>query len=299
MIDYHVHLWPHEEQAEPKEQRLERLAIYCEQARLRGVEEIALTEHLFRFTQVYDIANEFWQAEENLQLREQICSYFEFHATADLDRYVEDVLAAKAAGLPVVLGLEVDYYPGSMDRVASLLAGYPFDVLLGSVHWLGTWMFDNLADEVAMAEWDRRGTEVAWKSYVEAIEELAATKSCDVLAHPDLIKLTGRRPASGLVDEYNARIADAAQRSGMAAEISSAGLRKPIGEAYPAPDLLRRLYEAGVPVTTASDSHGPSRVADRHDDLVVRARSAGYTELMAFRNRVGHAVALESESITP
>lgn len=296
MIDYHVHLWPHDEQAEPNEQRLERLALYCEQAKLRGVHEIALTEHLFRFTQVFDIANEFWRSEENLQLKEQISSYFAFHATADLDRYVEDVLSAKAAGLPVVLGLEVDYYPGSMDRVSSLLAGYPFDVLLGSVHWLGTWMFDDLANGVEMAEWDRRGTEVAWKSYVEAIEELAATKSCDVLAHPDLIKLTGRRPWAGLLDEYNARIAETAQRSGMAAEISSAGLRKPIGEAYPAADLLRRFHLAGVPVTTASDAHGPKHVADRHADLVSFARTAGYTELMGFRGRVGHAIALGNDA---
>ena len=299
MIDYHVHLWPHDERAEPAEQRLERLAIYCERAASRGVREIALTEHLFRFTQVNAVANEFWRSERDERLAEQIRAYFDFHATADLDRYVEDVLAAKAAGLPVVLGLEVDYYSGSMDRVAALLGGYPFDVLLGSVHWLGTWMFDNLSDGVSMSEWDRRGTEAAWAEYAQAIEELAASRSCDVLAHPDLIKLTGRRPSLAELDECHARICEAARRSGMAAEISSAGLRKPIGEAYPASELLDRLHAAGVPVTTASDSHGSSLVADRHDDLIATAKAAGYRELMAFRNRVGHAVAIEDATVTP
>ncbi len=290
MIDYHVHLWPHDERAEPTEQKIERLGLYCERAQANGVQEIALTEHLFRFTQVRDIANNFWDAEESEPLRTQISSYFDFHATADLDRYVEDVLAAKAAGLPVILGLEVDYYPGSMDAVASLLAGYPFDVLLGSIHWLGTWMFDNLEDSVAMRVWDERGTDLAWRRYIEALEELAATKTCDVLAHPDLIKIIGRRPPTALLDEFSERIAQAAKSSKMAAEISSAGLHKPVAEIYPSNDLLSRFHKLGVPVTTASDAHGMARVGDHHADLVQLAIDAGYEELQAFRGRVGYAV---------
>lgn len=292
MIDYHVHLWPHDERADSAEQRLERLSAYCEQAQSRGVKEIALTEHLFRFTQVQEVAKKFWLKEENEDLRNEMAAYFDFHSTADLDTYVEDVLAAKQAGLPVVLGLEVDYYRGSMDQVAKLLSGYPFDVLLGSVHWIGTWMFDNLGSDVAMREWDAIGTETAWRTYTEALEELAATRTCDVLAHPDVIKLTDRRPAEAFLNECNARIAEAAKHSGMAAEISSAGLRKPVNEPYPSNDLLSRFFVAGVPVTTASDAHGVPDVADHHDELIAHARRAGYQELLAFSARQGHAVPL-------
>ena len=299
MIDYHVHLWPHDQRADSSEQRLDRLGAYCARARTRGVHEIALTEHLFRFTQVHTVARQFWLRERNEDLRNEMTAYFDFHATADLDRYVEDVLAAKRAGLPVVLGLEVDYYRGSMDEVASLLAGYPFDVLLGSVHWLGTWMFDNLTSGVAMREWETIGTDSAWRIYTEALEELAATRTCDVLAHPDVIKLTGRRPGRALLDECNARIAEAAARSGMAAEISSAGLRKPVDEPYPSNDLLSRLFAAGVPVTTASDAHGVPNVADHHEELVRLAGAAGYEELLAFSGRTGHAVPLVMEDGAP
>ena len=299
MIDYHVHLWPHDERADSAEQRLDRLSAYCDRARLQGVVEIALTEHLFRFTQVQEVAQRFWLLEKDENLRDEMAAYFDFHATADLDTYVEDVLAAKRAGLPVVLGLEVDYYRGSMDKVAALLSGYPFDVLLGSVHWLGTWMFDNLRSDVAAREWDVVGTETAWRTYTEALEELAATRTCDVLAHPDLIKLTGRRPGDGFVNECNARIAEAARSSGMAAEISSAGLRKPIDEPYPSNDLLRRFFVAGVPVTTASDAHGVPNVADRHDELIGLARDAGYQELRAFSARKGRDVALAAKDRKP
>jgi histidinol-phosphatase (PHP family) len=292
VLDYHVHFWPHAERASSTEYRIERLAEYCERAAASGVEEIAVTEHFFRFEAGRAAVGPFWAGEADEVLATRIESYFDHHATADLDEYVEAALAAKRAGLPIVLGLEVDYYPGRMDDVARLLAGYPFDVLLGSVHWLGTWMFDDIGDPVAEREWERRGTEVAWRSYTEALEELAATGACDVLAHPDVVKVTGRRPSAALLDECYDRMAEAAAGSGMAAEISSAGWRKPVAEAYPAKDLLTRFYDRAVPVTTASDSHGPAHVAGRVGELAELAAGAGYSSLRAFRERRGRDVPL-------
>ncbi len=199
MLDYHVHLWPHPEQADERQLTVERLAEYCEQATAAGVTEIALTEHFHRFRRGRELVEGFWRSEPNEALRDHIVGYFDHHATADLDHYVDTVLAAKRAGLPIVAGLEVDYFPGLMDKVGAMLDGYPFDVLLGSIHWLGTWMFDIVNSPVQMEEWDRRGTDAAWRAYGEAIEELAGTGTCDVLAHPDLVKVTGARPDAGLL----------------------------------------------------------------------------------------------------
>jgi histidinol-phosphatase (PHP family) len=290
VLDYHVHLWPHSMRAEASEQRLERLADYCARAALLGVEEIALTEHLFRFDAVRGLVGNFWADEPNRALGDGIAGYFDHHATADLDDYVEAVLSAKAAGLPILLGLEVDYYPGQMDSVSDFLNGYPFDVLLGSVHWLGNWLFDDLEDEAEMAEWSAREVEEVWRGYTRAMEELAATRAVDVLAHPDLVKVAGFRPSAAARDECEARIAEVAATSGLAAEISSAGLRKPVAEIYPSPTLLARFAAAGVPVTTASDSHGSADVADRAGELAKLAEEAGYSTLCAFRARVGHPV---------
>ena len=281
MLDYHLHLWPHGRQ--PEALTVERLAAYCERAAAAGVTEIAVTEHLFRFTQADAVLAGFWDDDADPVLRRTMAAYWAEHAREDLDAYVEVALAAKATGLPVVLGLEVDHYAGRMDKVAALLAGYPFDVLLGSVHWIGAWGFDDYEDLVVAAEWDRRGTEAAWEHYTEALEELAASGVCDVLAHPDLCKVTGRVPA--VPDEWYDRMAEAAAASGMAAEVSSAGWRKPVGEAYPAPELLRRFAARGVPVTTASDAHHLPDVADRTADLRALVRSAGYGELTAYRDR--------------
>ncbi|MDQ3756452.1 MAG: PHP domain-containing protein [Actinomycetota bacterium] len=288
MLDYHLHLWPHgRPSAVPT---LDELASYCDQAAEHGVSEIALTEHLFRFAQADSVLAGFWADDPSPQLQETMASYWAEHAHADLDAYVAAVIDAKAAGLPVVLGLEVDYYPGRMDKVQRLLEGYPFDVLLGSVHWLGAWGFDDYEHPVVAAEWGTRAVEQVWDDYTRALVELADTGTVDVLAHPDLCKVTGRRPATP--DEFYDRMAEAAARTGMAAEVSSAGWRKPVAEEYPAPPLLARFKARGVPVTTASDAHDQSTVAHRSHDLRAVLEAAGYTSLQAYRSRRPREVAL-------
>ena len=288
MLDYHLHLWPHGGRALAA--TLEQVEAYCRQAVDAGVVEVAITEHLSRFRQADAVLGGWWDVHPDDGLRRAMRSYWETEQGADLDRYVEVVLAAKAAGLPVVLGLEVDHYAGRMHEVAGLLAGYPFDVLLGSVHWLGTWGFDNLDDRTFMAEWDARAVDAVWDDYTRALGELADSGVCDVLAHPDLCKITGRSPA--VPDEFHARMAEAAARSGMAAEVSSAGLRKPVAEAYPAPALLARFVALGVPLTTASDAHYLDRVAERRGELAALLAGAGCEAVQGYRRRVPYRVPL-------
>ena len=156
MLDYHLHLWPHAEATTWLS--IDQVAEYCETAAASGVTQIALTEHLHRFTQATDVVGRFWErTEDSPAVRAEIAAYFDHHARSDLDAYVALCESAKAAGLPVVTGLEVDYYAGQMDEVAALLDGYPFDVLLGSVHWIGAWQFDSIESAVHMADGYARG----------------------------------------------------------------------------------------------------------------------------------------------
>jgi histidinol-phosphatase (PHP family) len=295
VLDYHLHLWPHGQRDTAP--TLDQVAAYCERAQAVGVTEIALTEHLFRFRQADQLLRGFWDDEPEAALRVSMRDYWDEHARADLDAYVGCVQAAKGAGLPVVLGLEVDYYRGRMEDVAALLAGYPFDVLLGSVHWIGTWRFDDLANPVSMDQWTVRDVDAAWSDYVTAIEELAASGTCDVLAHPDLVKAAGHRPATP--DTCWDRLVEAAVSSGMAAELSSAGWRKPAAEAYPAPALLERFVRHGVPLTTASDAHRLADVADRSAELAGQLAALDVDTLRAFRGRRPHDVAVGAGSRLP
>jgi len=282
MQDYHLHLWTHEDPSTWLV--IDQLSAYCEAAKEQGVVEIAITEHLSRFSRTIDLVGPIWEDNnDSPALKQSMAAYFDFHARGDLDAYVELVLEAKRQGLPIKLGMEVDYMRDKMDAVADMLADYPFDVLLGSVHWMGSWMFDVVEEPVHLDEWDRRSTEQAWDAYVACMEELAATKSCDVLAHPDVIKIAGRIPDAP--EEWWDRIAEAAASSGMAAEVNSSGWRKPIAEQYPSRDLLARFLERGVPLTTASDAHRLSHVSFRMGDIGTLLDAHEVAELASFTNR--------------
>ena len=289
MFDYHLHLWPHSQEDTPCS--LEQIADYCQEAASRGVTQIALTEHLFRFRQGIEAVGPFWESAAGGQaLVDSMAGYVDHHCHADLDDYVELVLAARAEGLDVLLGLEVDYYQGKMQDVADLLEHYPFDLLLGAVHWVGNWRFDHLDDPLQMGAWEAATVDACWDAYTSALEELAATQVIDVLAHPDLIKVAGNVPSNPV--EWWDRIAEASLKADVAVELSSAGWRKPVGEQYPSVPLLDRLVAAGVPLTTASDAHHGARVGESVDRLCELAREAGATSLAAFEQRQRTVVAL-------
>ncbi len=290
MIDYHLHLWPHSKSSVWYD--IDQIALYCERAQANGVNEIALTEHAHRFRDVLSVVGPFWERYGHEPTSQAMADYFDFHARNSLEEYVTLAQRAKDEGLPVKIGMEVDYYRDQMDDVSALLNDYPFDVLIGSVHWLGTWQFDDIDNDVQMALWKTNDLDESWRAYADALDELASTGAVDVLAHPDLIKVAGFQP--GHPELYWDAMADAAQRADISIECSSAGWKKPIGEQYPAEGFLDRLVERGLTFTTASDAHADERVGERASDLAVLLEARGVHEVASYEKRQRRMVPLRS-----
>ena len=288
MLDYHLHLWPHS--AASTWFHLDQIAQYCEEAARHGVSELALTEHAHRFVDVANVVGPWWLRFGHEPTSKEMANYWDFHARSSLEEYVELAQRAKDEGLPVKIGLEVDYQRGQMDEVSALLAQYPFDVLIGSVHWLDAWAFDDLDNRVNMAQWSIRDVESCWDQYASAMEELAASGAADVLAHPDLIKVTGRVAASP--GEFWDRMSEAAAKADVSVECSSAGWCKPVAEQYPAEGFLDRLVKAGVSFTTASDAHRLGVVSARVGDVAALLEARGVHELASYESRVRSMVPL-------
>jgi histidinol-phosphatase (PHP family) len=290
VIDYHLHLWPHEESSVSF--RLDQIAQYCDEAALHGVNELALTEHSHRFVDVASVVGPFWQRFGHEPTSKTMAQYWAFHARNSLEEYVALAQRAKDEGLPVKIGLEVDYYKDQMDVVSELLAQYPFDVLIGSVHWLATWHLDDYESEVDMHEWSVRDVDQCWKDYATALDELCASNAVDVLAHPDLIKVAGfyaKNPG-----EYWDAMAESAANVGVSLECSSAGWKKPVREQYPAEGFLDRLVAKGITFTTASDAHGHERVGERANDLAALLEARGVSELASYTNRQRQMIPLRA-----
>jgi histidinol-phosphatase (PHP family) len=266
LTDYHVHLRPDGAHTLAADYftpaNVER---YREVAEQRGIAELGCSEHVYRFTQALDVwRHPFWR--EN--------------ALDDIDAYVE---FAREQGLKV--GVEADFVPGGEDRMASLLEARRWDYVIGSVHFVG----DEAVDHPDWDIWSTRSVdpEKVWRRYFEWLGEAARSGLFDILAHPDLVKVWGGerpRPDGDLRRFYELAIEGIAE-SGIAVEVSTAGLRKPVGERYPAEPFLAMCLEAGCPVALNSDAHYPRHVGFEYESTVVWLADQGVRELCVFDGR--------------
>lgn len=291
MGDYHAHLHPHGDPVpgspEPGTFPRQHIERYVEAAAARGVEEVCFTEHLFRMHESELVLGDFWWDESDTVAARTV-RMIETERNMVLDEYVAAVTDARDSGLPVLLGLEVDYFPETIDAVLDLLAPYPWDLLVGGVHWIGGFAFD---DEEMILEFNRRGADQVFEAYFDLETRLAASGTVDVLAHADLVKKHGHRSTGDLTDVY-VNLARAAAASGTLVEVSSAGLTHHCKELYPSEGLLTAFHDAGVAMTMASDTHVPEGTGWGLDLVDDQARRAGYSQRAIFRQRQHHLVDL-------
>lgn len=201
-----------------------------------------------------------------------------------LEEYVQAVRAvAERQASPVVrLGLEVDYFPETIEAAKERLAPIPFDFIVGSVHYVRRFPVD-----ATRGHWEALSAEdvnVVWREYYARVAELAASGLCSFVAHLDLPKKFGFRPTADMTRHALAAL-DAVAQNDLAIEINTAGWNLPASEAYPSPELLRAAHERGIPLLINADAHSPAHLTRNFDRARALARECGYTELVRFEQR--------------
>lgn len=267
LTDYHLHLRPDDEDsAAERFFSAENVDRYLAAAAAAGIEEIGVSEHVYRFRQALDLwRHPLWVA----------------NARDDIDAYCEFVRTT-----PLKLGIECDFVPGTEDRTASLLAARNFDYVVGSVHFIGEG--DSAVDDTGWDVWERGDDpDEIWRRYFEALANCARSGLFDILAHPDLVKVWGGArplPVRDLRAYYEPAV-EAIAESGIAVELSTAGLRKPVGELYPARGFAEMCVEAGAPFALSSDAHLPEQVGFEYDRAIEFLDSLGVGEICVFEGR--------------
>ena len=201
---------------------------------------------------------------EHLALPEELDPHHDLSMPAcDLEDYLVEVDLARLRypEIDVVSGIEADFLPGREAATAAALVAAKdrsdgVRMVLGSVHFIGEWVFD---DPNRIEEWDTHNVDEAWTDYFALWSDAVQSGMFDVMAHPDLVKKFGHRPSFDPRELY-AEAARVAGHAGVLIEVSTAGLRKPVGELYPGHDLLVAFRDAGVAATAGSDAHAPAEV---------------------------------------
>jgi len=255
IFDYHIHTpLCHHAIGHPREYVLQALA--------KGLSEIGFSDHNPMPTQFDD-----WRM-----------------APTDLPAYLSliEEVRAEFPDFPIKLGLECDFIPGFEHHIQHLATSAPFDYMIGAVHYIQDgWDIDN---PFKRNLWKELPVEEVWKRYFHLYTQAANSGLFDFLAHPDLVKKFGDKPA-GELKPYYRECLDALADNKIAIEINTAGLRKDIQEVYPSREFLEMAHQRHIPILINSDAHDPKDVAASFDLARDLARSVGYTHLTRFDKR--------------
>lgn len=276
IIDYHMHL-ERDDHVDDCRFTVPRIELYVQQAKKAGLGEIGITEHCNRFSVFEPLMRHLTTGEgvHHVQSQWMARSFRE-----NLNNYVDAIERAKSAGMPVKTSLEVDFLPGKEEATRDILDRYPFDYVIGSVHFLDQWGID-FAPEIG---WPEANVDDVYMIYFKTMCQSARSGLFDILAHPDLVKKFGHRPGFDLTELYD-ELALTLKENGVAAEINTAGLYKQVAELYPNDHFLDRLFDRGVPITLASDAHEPEHVGRAFDKALTAAYKAGYRTMTRFENK--------------
>ena len=247
---------------------------YVEHAIEAGLTELGFSDHLFMY----------WLPPNS---RDPELGMAEW----EHDFYIEDVERCRARyanDITIRLSTEADFIPDHEAELESILRRYDWDYVIGSVHFIDGWGFD---DSRYLGNYETWDIDALYARYFDLVGASAETGLFDTIGHVDLIKKFGHRPNADQSSAY-ARLASRLAQTGVCVEVNTAGLRKPVAEMYPHPDLLRACHAAGVQTTLGSDAHAPTEVAADLSTATELMRSAGYAAFTRYERRTRTAVPL-------
>ncbi|MEM3823728.1 MAG: histidinol-phosphatase HisJ family protein [Candidatus Bathyarchaeia archaeon] len=253
LADYHIHT-----EASPDGKG--SMEEYVRKAKGKGLSEIGFSEHII-FHKIKDAPS---------------------MPIKSMPVYLQQFLNLKEkAELPLKLGVEIDFIIGDEEKIREFVQKYPFDYVIGAVHFIGKWAVDHPSQ---IHEYAKRNIFQVYEEYFGIVKKLCESGLFDVLAHPDLIKIFGFKPKSDF-SHVLVEVAEAMAKSNICAEINAAGLRKPCKEIYPSEQLLKILHDHNVPIVFGSDAHQPEDVGRDFKEAVKLAKKAGYIHTCVFNRR--------------
>lgn len=246
-IDYHVHGIGHEHRLHTEENILE----YVKYAKANNVKEIGFADH-------------------------------DRYLYEKLDLSIYEKVQKKVRDVKIKVGLEIDYYPDQIPEIIKKINYFDYDYLIGSVHYIGRWMFDSDREKREYDKWDH---DKLYEKYISLVTESATKKLYDILGHIDLIKIFGIKPVKSKAENIYAPYLKEIAKTALVVEINTNGLNKPTKEIYPSFPIIELLFANNIPITLSSDAHHPEEVGRDLDIARELAIKAGYTKVPVFTKR--------------
>ncbi|MFF2093960.1 histidinol phosphate phosphatase domain-containing protein [Paenibacillus sp. NPDC058174] len=248
----------------------------------RGIERFGIVDHLYRFDE-FQTYYERYMTLDNSELGRLQRYWLEQVRIGSIEDYLSAVRRTQKKGYPISLGVEADFFPGGEAELKVLLDQYELDYVIGSVHFIDGWGFDN--PELQHLFGQKNLLELYAYGF-EHVKQAARSGLFDIIAHLDNLKVFNYRPDEVNMLELYDDVAKTLKESDIASEINTGlAYRYPVKEMCPSPAFLNKLYEHGVPITFGSDSHFPDDIGMMLEEAAQLARDTGYKEIVYFENR--------------
>lgn len=242
MKDLHIHIEnsPYEVGAVEK---------FIDKAVEMNLDEICLLEHSIRF---FDFHPAFKEAREYNDYQRK---WFEHKAACarSLDEFktLASEIRSKDYPIKVSFGLEICWFEQHGDMINDIVSDGFFDYLLGSVHWVDNWTFNQ-----RKYQWLGKDFNEIYKRYFELENSLVESEIFDIIAHPDLITCHKLYPDYDLGETYKT-LCESIKKHGVRLEMNtSKGLG--VNERF-----FKTAVETGVDFSTGSDAHWVKDVGRR------------------------------------
>ncbi|RDW15367.1 histidinol phosphate phosphatase domain-containing protein [Oceanobacillus chungangensis] len=262
------------------------LDFYLEEALAKGIKEVGIVDHLYRFKETRGYFEKYMDVTSD-EIGAQQAQWLDKVMVRSLDEFVSFIQSQKEIwseqGIQLKLGIEADYFNGGEAELASLLSGYDFDYIIGSVHFYDGWGFDNPELQHKFKEYDLKEL---YRNHFETVKNAANSKLFNFIAHLDNMKVFNYRPDEAILIEMYRDVARTLVANDVATEINP-GLyyRYPVQEMCPSTTFLDLLIAEGVKFTMSSDSHFPNDLGIYSNDIKNMLLEKGIKEIATFEHK--------------
>lgn len=251
LVDYHIH-------TAMSGDAKGKLEDFIRTARFRGLAEIGVTDHFHPGEPEYSMSYE------------------------ELKEYVSRVqLLREIEGFPVKLGIEVDFIPSLQNEIKKIAGEKHFDYIMGSVHFIDGWGFDNSKYISQYQKWD---IDELYGTYFSLVQQCAKSGYFNIIGHVDVMKKFGYKPEQDMTDVFLATV-EVLEECQVCVEVNTSGLMMPCREIYPSKEFLEMCFDRGIPITLGSDAHEPEDVGRDFDQALKLIREVGYESIAQFTCR--------------
>lgn len=203
----------------------------------------------------------------------------------DISAYIGEIDALREQArdsLVVRCGIEADFEPDTVADLRDVLNSYPFDYVIGSVHFVDGFPVDECKEKWDVISQSDRNDIV--RGYLDRIAQMARSGVFDFVGHLDLYKKFGYLPTVDISADMSLAL-DAIAAARMPIEINTSGLVKEIREIYPSEAVLRECRNRSIPVLITADAHRPEHLTRGYAEAVDLVERVGYDQVGVYENR--------------